>query len=47
MSGTAMKEPNCPDQWCGTVDTVKWQGPAKKGVVITTGYHAGEEEAEL
>ena len=46
MSGTGMKEPNCPDWWCGTVDTVKWEGPAKEGVVITTGY-VGDEGAEL
>jgi hypothetical protein len=47
MSGSAMREPNCPDQWCGTVDTIKWQGPAKEGVVITTGHVVGEEQAEL
>jgi hypothetical protein len=46
MTGTGMREPNCPDWWCGTVDTVKWQGPAKEGVVISTGY-VGEECAEL
>ena len=46
MSGTAMGEPNCPDSWCKTINTVKWQGPAKKGVVITTGY-VGDEGAEL
>lgn len=44
MSGTSMYEPECPDRWCGTKNTVKWYGPAKEGVVITTGYV--EEEGE-
>jgi hypothetical protein len=46
MNGTSMHEPECPDRWCGTVDTIKWCGPAKKGVVITTGY-TEVEDAEL
>eukprot|EP00545_Synedropsis_sp_CCMP1620_P012085 CAMPEP_0119014124 /NCGR_PEP_ID=MMETSP1176-20130426/9367_1 /TAXON_ID=265551 /ORGANISM="Synedropsis recta cf, Strain CCMP1620" /LENGTH=346 /DNA_ID=CAMNT_0006967265 /DNA_START=29 /DNA_END=1069 /DNA_ORIENTATION=+ len=37
MSGTGMYEPDCPDRWCATKDSLKMFGPAKKGIVITTG----------
>jgi len=43
MAGTSMYEPECPDRWCGTKDTVKWYGPGKEGVVITTGYKEGDD----
>jgi hypothetical protein len=46
MRGTSMIEPDCPDNWCGTIDTVKWYGPAKKGVVISTGYTEAEGHSE-
>mmetsp|Transcript_16681 Transcript_16681/g.27668 ORF Transcript_16681/g.27668 Transcript_16681/m.27668 type:complete len:342 (+) Transcript_16681:133-1158(+) len=38
MVGTSMTEPNCPYEWCGTNDTVKWRGPAIEGKVISTGF---------
>lgn len=38
MIGTSMKEPDCPDEWCGTKDTVKWNGPGIEGKVISTGF---------
>ena len=38
MVGTSMREPDCPDNWCNSVNTVKWYGPAKDGIVITNGY---------
>lgn len=38
VDGTSFTEPNCPYGWCESVNTVKWFGPAKEGVVITTGY---------
>jgi hypothetical protein len=44
MVGTSMKEPGCPDEWCGTKNTIKWYGPAKEGVVISTGYKPDEAE---
>jgi hypothetical protein len=34
MVETSMKEPDCPDDWCGTVDTEKWGGPAKEGFLL-------------
>lgn len=42
MVGTSMREPECPDFWCGVKDTVKWNGPAKDGIVISTGYSDGK-----
>jgi hypothetical protein len=35
MVTTTLKEPDCPDDWCRTKDTVKWSGPGEKGFVIT------------
>jgi hypothetical protein len=46
MVGTSFTEPDCPDVWCDTVDAVKWTGPAKEGVIMTTGYK-GDEKDEL
>jgi hypothetical protein len=46
MSGTSLYEPDCPNRWCGTKDTVKWYGPAKEGVVITTGYKEEEDDGK-
>lgn len=38
MVGTSMKEPECPDEWCASTDTVKWPNhEATFGEVITTG----------
>jgi hypothetical protein len=34
MVGTTMREPNCPNYWCNTKDTVKWGGPAEEGFLI-------------
>jgi hypothetical protein len=44
--GPFFYEPACPDRWCGTVDTIKWYGPAKEGAVITTGYTEEEDEEQ-
>ena len=39
MVGTSMKEPECPDEWCATAETVKWTGVrASFGQVLTTGH---------
>lgn len=38
MVGTSMKEPECPEEWCGTKDSVKWYGPGIEGKVISTGF---------
>jgi hypothetical protein len=37
MVGTSYTEPGSPDGWHGTVDTVKWSGPAKAGFLMTPG----------
>mmetsp|Transcript_6505 Transcript_6505/g.11332 ORF Transcript_6505/g.11332 Transcript_6505/m.11332 type:complete len:248 (+) Transcript_6505:640-1383(+) len=38
MSGTGMREPECPHNWCAFRDgTTKWHGPGEDGMVITTG----------
>jgi hypothetical protein len=34
MVGTSMIEPDCPNEWCRTMDTVKWSGPGEAGVWI-------------
>ena len=34
MVKTSMKEPNCPNEWCRTQDTIQWGGPAEHGVWI-------------
>jgi len=36
--GTGFHEPKCQDMWCALSQSVKWHGPAKEGVVMTTGY---------
>jgi hypothetical protein len=38
MVETSMKEPDCPDEWCRTQNTVKWGGPAEEGVLITPAF---------
>jgi hypothetical protein len=35
MVDTAIREPDCPNKWCRTVDTVAWGGPAEEGILIT------------
>ena len=35
MVETSMKEPECKDDWCRTVDAIKWSGPGEKGYWIT------------
>jgi hypothetical protein len=47
MVGTSMTEPECLDGWCGLKDTVKWFGPGKEGVTITTGYKAADEDVTM
>lgn len=37
MLGTSMKEPDCVDNWCALANAVKWEGPAEKDWVLTTG----------
>ena len=34
MIGTSFKEPNCPNGWCSTQNTVKWSGPGEDGFWI-------------
>lgn len=34
MVGTSFKEPECPNGWCATQDTVKWSGPGVDGYWI-------------
>jgi hypothetical protein len=31
LVGTSMKEPDCLNNWCATVDPVKWSGPGEAG----------------
>ena len=35
MVETSMKNPGCPDEWCGVVDSIKWSGPGEEGFYIT------------
>lgn len=35
MVETSMKEPDCPDEWCATLDSIKWGGPAQEGFLLT------------
>jgi hypothetical protein len=37
MVGVSFTEPNCPDMWCNTLESVKWSGPAEDGKIISTG----------
>lgn len=47
MVGTSMREPECPNQWCATKNTVKWSGPGEKGYWIdpTGGKHEFHPDA--
>jgi hypothetical protein len=38
MVETSMKEPDCPNDWCRTQNTVKWGGPAEEGVLMTPAF---------
>jgi hypothetical protein len=31
MSGTGIKEPTCPNNWCQSEHSIRWSGPAKDG----------------
>jgi hypothetical protein len=46
MVGTSFREPRCPNEWCGTIGAVQWQGPGVEGKFITsTGLmERGDEE---
>ena len=44
MRGTSFTEPDCPDEWCGSVDTIKWNGSEKEKAVKSS---AGLEELDL
>jgi hypothetical protein len=33
---TALKETTCTNNWCALKDSVKWNGPARQGAVLTT-----------
>jgi hypothetical protein len=44
--GTSYTEPDCPDEWCKSLNTVKWFGPAKEGVVMTTGFKDDTKERD-
>jgi hypothetical protein len=37
--GASLNEPTCPNEWCGTENTVKWYGPGIDGKVISTASH--------
>ena len=45
IKGTSFIEPDCRDEWCNSVNSVKWKGPAKEGIVITTGFETAEAES--
>jgi hypothetical protein len=34
MVGTSLREPDCPDDWCRTQESIKWSGPGEKGYWI-------------
>ena len=44
MKGTSFIEPDCPIEWCNSVNTIKWYGPAKEGVIMSTGYKEGKHD---
>jgi hypothetical protein len=46
MLGTSMKEPECENVWCGLKNTVKWNGPAIQGEIITTGWIPTSEKSD-
>ena len=35
MVDTALREPDCPNKWCRTMDAVQWGGPAEEGILMT------------
>jgi hypothetical protein len=35
MVDTAMREPDCPNFWCRSLNTIQWSGPAEDGILIT------------
>jgi hypothetical protein len=35
MVGSSLREPDCPNEWCGSVDSVKWSGPGEEGKWIS------------
>lgn len=35
---TGFREPNCPDNWCRTKNTVKWSGPGEEGYWIDPNF---------
>jgi hypothetical protein len=35
MVGSSMREPDCPNEWCGSLDSVKWSGPGEEGKWIS------------
>ena len=38
MVETSMKNPTCPDDWCGVVNSIKWSGPGEEGYYITPAF---------
>ena len=47
VGGTSFREPDCPNEWCNSIHTRKWYGPAKEGIVMTTGYVDDDMKEEL
>jgi hypothetical protein len=45
--GMSFTEPDCPYAWCDSVNSIKWYGPAKEGVLITAGYKEEDGRDEL
>ena len=31
MKGTGISEPECPNHWCRSKDSIKWSGPGEEG----------------
>ncbi|GAX10029.1 hypothetical protein FisN_25Lh122 [Fistulifera solaris] len=42
MVGTSMMEPNCPDNWCRTQNSIKWSGPGEEGYWIDPQFQKHE-----
>jgi hypothetical protein len=38
MVETAMREPDCPNKWCRTTNSISWGGPAIEGTLITPAF---------
>jgi hypothetical protein len=34
LAGTTMREPECPNNWCHTMNTIQWSGPGETGYWI-------------